>query len=297
MNFRKIFFVFCNFIIGLALLSFLGIVFFCLAAFVSALLSPIIISESFDTLLIFVSFILAISCTIKIAMMLHAKHHRSENTEELPEYAALYPPEDRLKITYKDDLFPQCVEIVLESGIASVGRFQSRLKIGSIRAESIFAELEEQGIIGPQEWNRQREVFITWDQWKNAEKIHVPQDVAFSRTPAQRCINCGEGIDHSAKFCSSCGHATTQKQHTILSSQNNRRPYYARNCARCGNQDISYETVVESNQAGCMVYFLYFILALTLFGLLIVIPLMLRPKTKTITYAVCQNCGRRWRVY
>lgn len=67
-------------------------------------------------------------------------------------------------------------------------------------------------------------------------------------------------------------------------------------CKKCGSSDIQYQTVSEPRGAGCLTICLYILLACTILGLLIVIPLMLRKKTTTVTYAVCQNCGHRWKV-
>ena len=305
MDFKKIVFLIVNLLIGLSILVFFGLVFFFLAILIAVFLSPIIESDSLNLFLIIVAFISSIVSTIKIAKRLHSQYTVSKDsesqssTEEPPEYVPSPPPKPpikRLKFTYKDELFPDCVEIVLETGVASAGRFQTGLKIGSIRAESILTEMEEQGIIGPQNRNHPREVFIDWEQWKNSEKIHISQKEPPVRKPIRRCVNCGSEIDPGVKFCPDCGNSTTQFNRTS-STQNKWRPYYARNCARCGSQSISYDTVVESNEAGCMTCLLYVFLALTIFGLLIVIPLMLRSNTRTVTYAVCQNCGRRWRVY
>lgn len=68
-----------------------------------------------------------------------------------------------------------------------------------------------------------------------------------------------------------------------------------RTCPRCGGI-MTVQTVSESRKSGCGTILLYVILALTIFGLLIVIPLMLRKKTETVTYAVCQNCGYKSRL-
>lgn len=67
-------------------------------------------------------------------------------------------------------------------------------------------------------------------------------------------------------------------------------------CPKCHGQNISYQTVTESKKTGCIAMMMYILLAITILGLLIVIPLMLRRKTETVTYAVCQDCGHRWRV-
>ncbi len=61
-------------------------------------------------------------------------------------------------------------------------------------------------------------------------------------------------------------------------------------CPRCGGQ-MQIQTVSESRKAGCGIILLYILLACTILGLLIIIPLMLRKKTETVTYAVCQKCG------
>lgn len=65
-----------------------------------------------------------------------------------------------------------------------------------------------------------------------------------------------------------------------------------RKCPKCGG-NMSVQVVSESRKMGCGTILLYLILALTVFGILIVIPLMLRAKTKTTTYAVCNNCGHK----
>ena len=65
-------------------------------------------------------------------------------------------------------------------------------------------------------------------------------------------------------------------------------------CPKCGGA-MTIQTVSESRKAGCGTILLYIILCLTILGILIVIPLALRKKTETVTYAVCQNCGHRER--
>lgn len=69
-----------------------------------------------------------------------------------------------------------------------------------------------------------------------------------------------------------------------------------RACPHCKGTNIQYQTVTESRKTGLLTVLLYIILACTVLGLLIVIPLMLRKKTVTVTYAVCQDCGKRWKI-
>ena len=50
-----------------------------------------------------------------------------------------------------DNLLDQAIEIVLEEGYASISRLQRKLRIGFPRAARLMDELEEIGIVGPQE--------------------------------------------------------------------------------------------------------------------------------------------------
>lgn len=67
-------------------------------------------------------------------------------------------------------------------------------------------------------------------------------------------------------------------------------------CPKCKSENVQIQTVSESRKTGCLTIILYILLACTVLGLLIVIPLLLRRKTETVTYAVCQNCGHKWKV-
>ena len=69
-----------------------------------------------------------------------------------------------------------------------------------------------------------------------------------------------------------------------------------RRCPHCGGIMLP-QTVTESRKTGCFTILLYVILCLTVLGILIVIPLALRKKTETVTYMVCQQCGRGQRLY
>ena len=60
-----------------------------------------------------------------------------------------------------DDMFKDAVRVVTESGKASTSLLQRRLRIGYGRAARIMEEMEEQGIIGPADGSRPRDVLIT----------------------------------------------------------------------------------------------------------------------------------------
>lgn len=60
-----------------------------------------------------------------------------------------------------DDLFRDAVRVVIESRKASTSLLQRKLRVGYSRAARIIEEMEEQGIIGPADGARPREVLIT----------------------------------------------------------------------------------------------------------------------------------------
>ena len=59
-----------------------------------------------------------------------------------------------------DDMFKDAVRVVLESRKASTSLLQRKLRVGYARAARIVEEMEEQGIIGPADGARPREVLI-----------------------------------------------------------------------------------------------------------------------------------------
>ncbi len=68
-----------------------------------------------------------------------------------------------------DDLFAAAVEVVLESGQASVSFLQRRLKLGFSRAARLVDQMEERGIVGPSEGSKPRQLRITRQQWQEVQ--------------------------------------------------------------------------------------------------------------------------------
>jgi len=60
----------------------------------------------------------------------------------------------------RDSLYDKALEVVVTSRNASTTFLQRKLKIGYARAASLMDELEEHGVIGPQEGSRPRKVLI-----------------------------------------------------------------------------------------------------------------------------------------
>ena len=79
-----------------------------------------------------------------------------------------------------DEMLPAAVDVILETGQASVSMLQRRLKLGYARAARIVDEMEEKGIVGPFVGSKPRAILITKEQW-NAMKG--------GQTPAQMDID------------------------------------------------------------------------------------------------------------
>ena len=65
-----------------------------------------------------------------------------------------------------DEMLPAAVDVILETGQASVSMLQRRLKLGYARAARIVDEMEEKGIVGPFQGSKPRAILITKDQWQ-----------------------------------------------------------------------------------------------------------------------------------
>lgn len=60
-----------------------------------------------------------------------------------------------------DDMFKDAVRVVIESGKASASLLQRRLRVGYSRAARLMEEMEEQGIVGPADGARPRDVLVS----------------------------------------------------------------------------------------------------------------------------------------
>ncbi len=68
-----------------------------------------------------------------------------------------------------DELLPAAIEVVVDTGMASVSMLQRRLKLGYSRAARLVDQMEEKGIVGPFEGSKPRQVLITKDQWQEMQ--------------------------------------------------------------------------------------------------------------------------------
>ena len=65
-----------------------------------------------------------------------------------------------------DELLPAAIDVVMETGQASVSMLQRRLKLGYSRAARIVDEMEQRGIVGPFEGSKPRQLLITREKWE-----------------------------------------------------------------------------------------------------------------------------------
>jgi len=81
-----------------------------------------------------------------------------------------------------DEMLPAAVDVILETGQASVSMLQRRLKLGYARAARIVDEMEEKGIVGPFQGSKPRAILITKEAWaakKNGTEQTEMDDLPF----------------------------------------------------------------------------------------------------------------------
>ena len=68
-------------------------------------------------------------------------------------------------------------------------------------------------------------------------------------------------------------------------------------CPKCGSDRVQVQLVSEIRKRGCLSVLLYLILlCIPVIGWIALFMLLRGRKSKTASYAVCQNCGCRWKV-
>ena len=85
-----------------------------------------------------------------------------------------------------DEMLPAAVDVIMETGQASVSMLQRRLKLGYARAARIVDEMEEKGIVGPFVGSKPRAILITKEQWetmKNGQQAQIGFDDIVDEQP------------------------------------------------------------------------------------------------------------------
>jgi len=63
---------------------------------------------------------------------------------------------------------------------------------------------------------------------------------------------------------------------------------------KCGSDNVNVMAVAEQKSRGCLTSLIWIALAILTVGMIIWIPLLIKKGSRTVTYAICQSCGRRW---
>ena len=91
-------------------------------------------------------------------------------------------------VSDSDELLPAAVDVILETGQASVSMLQRRLKLGYARAARIVDEMEEKGIVGPFEGSKPRQLLITKDQWLQMQGLAPEEPIPEENPPVEEEI-------------------------------------------------------------------------------------------------------------
>ncbi len=124
------------------------------------------------------------------------------------------------------------------------------------------------------------------------------------------CPNCGAQVPNNVAFCSKCGVRLQQQptqqpvyqQPVYQQPMPYQQPAQQRGmrCPKCGSNNVIVQAVtnVKTKHRGCLAWCGWLLLACFTLGLILIIPLITNSKTKSKTHseAVCQTCGKRWKV-
>ena len=85
-----------------------------------------------------------------------ARAHYHEEFLRFPKDQEKEAPEEAVEVD--DDLYDEAVRIVMELGKASTSTLQRRLRIGYGRAARLIDMMEQEGLVGPPDASKPREV-------------------------------------------------------------------------------------------------------------------------------------------
>jgi len=83
----------------------------------------------------------------------------------------------------EDEHFTEAVDFLVDKGKASVSMLQRKFKIGYNRAARMMEDLENRGIVGPEDGSRPREVIMTRYQWQEMKERRESMDEELDSAP------------------------------------------------------------------------------------------------------------------
>mgnify|MGYP000851206449 FL=1 len=107
--------------------------------------------------------------------------HEIDKAAEIKEESA----KDARDASEYDEMLVPAVEVIFETGQASVSMLQRRLKLGYARAARLIDQMEQLKIVGPFEGSKPRQILITRQQWHEMQFLHntAPVGPAGSAAP------------------------------------------------------------------------------------------------------------------
>ncbi|AEG60185.1 FtsK/SpoIIIE family DNA translocase [Desulforamulus ruminis] len=94
--------------------------------------------------------------------------HQAEPTYD--ESVAKEEPQEPVEEEVEDELLPEAVRILIETGHASISMLQRRLHIGYARAARLIDIMEKKGIVGGYEGSKPRAILMTMEQYQQVFK-------------------------------------------------------------------------------------------------------------------------------
>ena len=122
-----------------------------------------------------------VSCIIKSTESRYSEEVISEIDKAAMDKTQGEKAKDEPEGSDYDELLPQAVDVIFETGQASVSMLQRRLRLGYSRAARIVDQMEQLGVVGPFEGSKPRAMLVTKEQWRQMQYINgiAPADSGF----------------------------------------------------------------------------------------------------------------------